>query len=321
MRVVALQPPWRVPHAFQRLTVDTPVAETRYAFTYGLAVAELYRAESLGDARLLDRVGLPWVIDLHNSLSEASPALSAALGELGIKKPNQESSHRWFPTDDGNAILAPSLIAELEGSATKRVREFLENELAPFASDLETAPGRPSPELLRLAQRFDAVYGQPARLQHFSGKAGPHKGSWGLRYESLHQRIASELLFLYHERPRLRRCVLCDAIFVARTNRANCTWTLWDGYTEEAIQRCSPPEAFEQYQNAEGERAHRRKRNALNEAVRRERKRAGGNEADPRFKRVLKAGEDYIREHGRRRGPTGHVDAPTIELRPATTDG
>jgi hypothetical protein len=81
-RTVLLQPPWRAPHSFERLQVGVSVTNTPYVFTFGITLTELARADSLVDARLCDRVGLPWLIDLNHAIApHADAELNIALGE------------------------------------------------------------------------------------------------------------------------------------------------------------------------------------------------------------------------------------------------
>jgi len=304
-----------MPHSFLWLKVGTPVTETPFVFTYGLTVTELCRAPSLTDQRLLDRVGLPWIIELDNELSVRSglPPRHSALVELGISRPSQESSERWLPSERVPA-LDHEVESALAGSATTRVREFIEHELAPFAADLESAaPGhKPSPRLQPLARRFGEVYGRSMNLIRARMRR-TGKLVWGPTYNTLLERIAGELLFLYeYERPTLKRCVLCDAVFVSRHRRANCSWTLWNATTGAELQRCSPPDVFDEWLHDEAALVHRRMRKLLTERIRLERQRARGDEHAPRVKRAREARDEYMKANRRRRGPAQPVEPPGI---------
>jgi hypothetical protein len=61
-----------MPHAFEQVSVDVPITKTPFVFTYGLMVTEVWRASSLAEQRLRDRVGLPWIIDLHNEITRTA---------------------------------------------------------------------------------------------------------------------------------------------------------------------------------------------------------------------------------------------------------
>jgi hypothetical protein len=314
---MVVHPPWRIPHTFEWLKAGTSVATTPFVFTYGLTITELCRAPSLVDQRLLDRVGLPWIIDLDNALADpgGSPLLRTCLSQLGISKPGQESSERWLPSRT-TPKLDPAVLVELEGAAGQRVREFIARELAPFRDDLEGAARghKPSQDLALLAGRFTQVYGRfsaPGRTHNRrTGKPG-----WAFAFDTLLARIAGEIAFLYlYERPTLKRCVLCGAVFVDRDKRANCHWSLWDSRTETELQQCSPATSFEGWEHREVTLAHRRERKRLNEQLRQELRRAECDEQDPRVIRARKARDEYMQAHGRTRGRPQRVASPAIEV-------
>jgi hypothetical protein len=293
------------------------VTETPFAFTYGLTLTELCRAPSLTEERLLDRVGLPWIINLDTELAFEGglPPLRDALADLGISRPGQESAERWLPSKPTPA-LDQAVIDALAGPATQRVREFIEHELTPFATDLEAAaPGhKPSPELVPLARRFAEVYGRPLKLVSARNRRNG-KTVWGPVYDRLLERIASELMFLYeYERPTLKRCVLCGAVFVSREGRANCSWTLWDGTTHDELLGCSPPEVFENWSRQEATLEHRRTRKRLTERIRQERRRANGNEQDARVIRARKDRDEYMKANRRRRGRAQPISPAAVDV-------
>jgi hypothetical protein len=313
---VVIQPPWHLPHSFERLSAGVPIAQTPYVMSYGLTITELCRAESLVDARLLDRVGLPWLVDLDDEIAYAGSPLAAALRDLGISGPGQISSERVLPSAGATPVPAAEMWNSLAGATNQRVHEFIQNELAVFAEDLETnAPGgRPSDSLQRAAERLLDIYSVRFRPRRFHDRLTGEKQTWGLDYERMLERIALELRWLYADRPKLRRCVLCDAIFVTTTTRANCSWTLWNAVTGEEIQRCAPADVFASFDRRTLELKHQRNRKRLNETLRRARQAAGGDENDPRVRRALKSRDDYMREHGRRRGPASRVERDDREL-------
>jgi hypothetical protein len=310
---VVIQPPWRLPHAFERLSAGVPITQTPYVMTYGLTITELCRAESLAEPRLLDRVGLPWLVDLDDQISRDGSPLRQALDTLAIRRPGQMSSARKWQTDE---TPDTNLWHALAGTATRRVREFIRNNLEVFAADLEAnAPGgRPSESLRDAVRRFLDFC--PVRFQprRFHNRLTGAKQTWGLDYERLCERIALELQWLYADRPRLRRCVLCDAVFVTTMKRANCSWTLWNAETGEEIQRCAPPEAFESFAQRASDLEHQRTRKRLNAALHRARQAAGGDENDPRVRRARGARDAYIDKHGRRRGPTSRIATESTGL-------
>jgi len=316
---LVVQPPWRMPHAFERVSVDVPITRTPFVFTYGLTVTELWRASSLAEQRLRDRVGLPWIIDLHNEITRAagSMAFRRSMTSLGIGKPGEPSSVRTSPPVT-ERVLDQAVLDELAGDASARVRKFAISELGLVMSDLDELRqgGRPSAALLPLVREFENYYGRGAHLVPTIDRLTRSKRSWGLQCETLLQRLAAELLFLYTERPAVKRCVLCDAIFITREKRANCFWTLWDGATDRELQRCAPPEVFDNSGRDETALAHRRTRKLLTERIRQEKKRAGGNDNHPRVIKAREARDDYMEANGRRRGRAQRVTAPRIQVVP-----
>jgi hypothetical protein len=80
-----------MPHAFEQVSVDVPITKTPFVFTYGLTVTEVWRASSLAEQRLRDRVGRPWIIDLHNEITRTagSMAFRRSMTSLGIGKPGE----------------------------------------------------------------------------------------------------------------------------------------------------------------------------------------------------------------------------------------
>jgi hypothetical protein len=317
---LVIQPPWRMPHSFEWVSVRLPSTATPFVFTYGLTVTELWRASSLSEPRLLDRVGLPWVIDLHNEITRAgSMALRRSMISLGIARPGEPSSVRTSPPLH-EPVLDQSVMDELATSATLRVRTFLTRELGVVMDDLEQLPqgGKPSDALLPLVRRFENEFGRGARLIPTIDRQTKSKRSWGLECETLLQRLAAELLFLYTERPAIKRCVLCDARFITREKRANCSWTLWDAKTDSELQRCSRAEVFDTWAHDETALTHHRRRKLLTERIRQERQKAGGNEKDPRVIKARKARDDYMDAHGRRRGRAQPVIPPALAVTPDT---
>lgn len=59
--------------------------------------------------------------------------------------------------------------------------------------------------------------------------------------------LALEVQDLYLHRPRLRRCVFCDAIFVPPKNELNCRWAMWDTATYQALAQCGTDEMVEHW--------------------------------------------------------------------------
>jgi hypothetical protein len=295
---------------FERLSPGVPIVETTYVMTYGLTVTELCRAESLVEPRLLDRVGLPWLVDLDDQISRCS-SLRGAIADLGITTPEQMSSHRLWQDDELGLVPRQDLWDSLAGAASQRAREFIGNELAPFGADLEAnAPGRRPSEALRpLVRRILDVYPVRFRPRQFHDRTTGWKQTWGLGYERLLERVASELQWLYADRPKLRRCVLCDAVFVTTTKRANCTWTLWNAHTNEEIQRCAPPETFTAFAQRGSELEHQRTRKRLNETLRRARLAAGGDEDHPLVKEARATRDNYMDKHRRPRGPASRIES------------
>src|SRR5262245_20248257 len=114
-----------MPHTFEWLKAGTPVTKTPFVFTYGLTITELCRAPSLVDRRLLDRVGLPWIVDLDTRLSAPGGplVLQNCLPRLGINKPGQESAEKWLPSKNVPRVEKKVLV-ELAGKASQRVDDF-----------------------------------------------------------------------------------------------------------------------------------------------------------------------------------------------------
>ena len=306
---MVIQPPWRLPHTFERLSRGVPIAGSMYVMTYGITVPELCRAESLVEPRLLDRIGLPWLADLEDQISRKS-TLRPLVAALGITSPDQMSSERLWHVHGASPAPVDSLWTSLGGAASARVLEFINNELVVFGQDLEAnAPGgRPSESLRPAVRRFLDVYPVRFRPRRYRDRATGWKETWGTGYERLLERVALELQWLYADRPRLRRCVLCGAIYVTNEKRANCYWTLWNVQTGEEVQRCSPPADFASFTQQESELAHRRARKKLNEAHRRALLAAGGDKNNRRVKAAQRERDAYMRNNGRRRGPTPKLD-------------
>ena len=183
------------------------------------------------------------------------------------------------------------------------------------AQEQQSAPGgRPSASLLKSARRFDQVYGRPARLVRFHDRLTGKKRSWGFVYETLLSRLASEVICLYEERPKLKRCVLCGAVYISNVKRANCTWTLWDAATGTEVQQCAPAEVFAAFARRESSLTHQRTRKRLNERVRRERLRAHGDDTNPRVKAALEARDGYINRSRRQPGSPQQIEPTSVEL-------
>lgn len=83
-----------------------------------------------------------------------------------------------------------------------------------------------------------------------------------------------ELFDLFTHRPTLRRCSICERVFVPRGNEGNCRWHLWSWPTsvgDRPLELCNEKKRF--VIEAADKQAHRREYVRLHTRVRRARQR------------------------------------------------
>jgi hypothetical protein len=250
---VDTEPCWRTPHYFVR---SVGVGGSELVFTYGLLTTELARADR-PDERLLQRVG------------------AAAIHTF---EPSDRTGEVPFLTTDTTDTSEARVLADMQcwGIA----RDFVAHHLRAFAGDLEQAPARkdkrPSPDLI--AQAVELFDQRCPRLRPWRLRAeqAPDEVLWGLRTDTLPDRITLELFELYTQRPRLARCRTCGAIFVPHGHASHCGWALYSAETHEPVAACTPPPA-------PADPDYRRTYKALHER----RRRALAKHGDPQHPAVL----------------------------------
>jgi len=91
------------------------------------------------------------------------------------------------------------------------------------------------------------------RIQYATYREPKHSRTiYGFRTNTLLERLALEVQDLYMHRPRLRRCVFCDAVFVPGNNELNCRWALWDTTTHQPHAQCASQETIDQWKPSRG---------------------------------------------------------------------
>jgi hypothetical protein len=254
-------------------------------------------------------------MDLERAGDEPSP-LSKVLRQTGITHPGQMRGGRVIGKRTSTEIpvavrdtLAP------DGPETRRTREYIEHELLHFATDLEAQAqrgGQPSAALVGSARRYLDVYGPGYTLVRLYD-AKQKRAAWALDPGTITAWVATELAALYLTRPKLRRCVLCDAVFVARPGVWICNGNLWQNGTD-LLARCADDARIAEYNATHTSREHDRQRRRLNEALRRAIQNAGGDLEHELVVGARRRRDTYMEKHGRRRGPAPRVAPPQLDL-------
>lgn len=183
-------------------------------------------------------------------------------------------------------------------------RVFLAPELAPILAAADRT-ARPDPgDVPESVLDVVALYRPPYRPVPFT------RGSrtvWGLATDTILERAAAEIIELYVARPRLRRCIFCNAAFVPTANEANCNWNLWRRPAtsgQPAVQRCVDAAVIDDYMASQERKheqratdpavIHEREKKRLNIAYRRELRKQDGNTSHPLVVHFKKAYDDYM---------------------------
>lgn len=161
------------------------------------------------------------------------------------------------PLRDFRALVAPA--AELVCAAASGKRKEFE-------------ASSPSAPLLANGTKTlaDLVWEYGPRLR-------PHEltsGGWGFQLDNLLERTVVELFDLFIHHPPLRRCSLCDRVYVPRRNEGNCRWHLWrwpPAVGDAPLELCNEKKRYV-IETAERQ-SHRREYVRLHTRVRRARQR------------------------------------------------
>jgi hypothetical protein len=318
-----LVPPWLAPHHFLRIPREG-LGRPIYVFTRGIAATELVTETQLNEParhmtdRALDRLGAAWVASIADTLrAQIAPprasssrsmvvrsALSEYLSQLDISKPESNSPSSLF----GEPLpprIPPDVIDRFEREDLPRITQYVQHEIAPLARHLGAAADAneaPDPSMLPGARRYLGLWAPPLDLVPLRRPAHPDIQLWGLSYTNLLQRVAVELFELATLRPRLRRCVFCNAVFAVQDNEANCRWNLWDADTGELLKSCNP-ERFREWEENAAADAHRKTRKKYDQRIRRALLETGGDYRNATVQLRIKEKTAYMEGHRRRPGP------------------
>jgi hypothetical protein len=200
------------------------------------------------------------------------------------------------------------------------IAQYVQHEIAPLVRHLERAADEnepPDESMLPNARRYLGLWAPPLDLIPLRRPAGPDVQLWGLGYTNLLQRIAVELFELAALRPRLRRCVFCNAVFAVQDNEANCRWNLWDAETGELLNPCNP-ERFREWEESTAADKHRKTRKKYDQRIRRALLEADGDYGNTVVQRWIREKESYMSEHRRRPGPKPVVAHRENDVLPVT---
>jgi hypothetical protein len=326
MRLVA---PWLAPHSFLRVPREDSSAPA-FIVTRGITATELVAMTDPPDApaqltdRALDRLGAPWLASIADRLrAEIAPprgrrgvpflersALSEFFGQLDVGSPGSDS-----PAVLVGESLPPRIPAEIlerfEREDLPRVTQYVQHEIAPLVRHVEAAADAnesPDAAMLSGARRYLGLWAPPLDVIPLRRPSRPDEQLWGLTYSDLVQRVAVELFELATLRPRLQRCVFCNAVFVPQAHETNCRWNLWVSETGELLSPCNP-ERFREWEQSAAADAHRRTRKKLDQRIRRALLEANGNFQDAVVERWIREKQRYMDEHARRPGPRPKIES------------
>ena len=328
MQSVTVFPTWRLPHSFLHIrAAREALPDTRNVFTYGLLLPEILRVDSLADQRMRMRVGVQWLGTLLDrdplGLADQPPEgpVSRFFGEMTIGtalNPNRR------------VLLPKGVLEALQAPAARPARDDVVHTFAGYARDVDAAARKGTRPSAKLAKDAALVTGTHGPRVAFARFREPTAGRtvYGFRIKTLFERLALEVQDIYLHRPRLRRCVFCDAVFVPRANELNCRWALWDAATHQPLAQCATEEMVEQWntthadalKNSDRERARERERKRIDQRVYRALKKTGNDFKHPDVKRALAEREAFQDHFAEKRGPKGRPVPAAIDDLPTPTD-
>ncbi len=307
-------PSWRVPHHFVRRE-DKQRQED--VVTFGLFAPLLARADLTSEEGIDDLaafVGFDEILKLaQRGVPTAQHHTWAAFMGRAETGGRPETWPPRSPTElAGNAealdrirIVVSDfqhLVAEIEAAADERRQPRaltgLDDTSEALLGLLEDYYGR-LPNALGL------------ELQPLFRRDKPDRLLWGLRFRDLAERVAVELFDVYSLRPRLRRCRLCNRVFVPSSDaqgRQFCRLRLWALPSYVIRRYCVPVEQVDAHNAAVLASEHRRRRKNLWQKWRRDEQRFGAGSTPA--ERAREAYESYMAEHERQRGPEASLEIP-----------
>lgn len=309
-------PSWNVPHYFHHVAAGREEEVVTFGlFAPLLARADLTTEEGLSD--LSARVGFDAIVELAYRGIQAPSGLSWA--EVRRQQEAGRQLDRPRPDSPAELLANPEALDRI-GVFVSEFRHLVD-ELAVAADESRqpralTGLDQTSGKLLEL---LDVYYGRPAGgldLQPLFRRDRPDRLLWGFRFRDLAERVAVELFDVYDRRPRLRRCKLCNRVFVPASGdeqrRQFCRLRLWALPSYVIHEYCVPRERVDAHNAAVLASEHRRRRKNLWQKWRREEQRRGTGSAPA--KRAREAYESYMAEHGRPRGPDPSYEIPATRL-------
>jgi hypothetical protein len=313
-------PSWRVPHSFER---DRDGQREERVVTFGLfapllARTDLASEEAIGDLAAL--VGFDEIVRLAERGVQRAP--DATWPEVMSRAEAGVGPEPWKPR-------SPTELAA-NAEALDRIRLFV-SEFSYLVEEIEAAADeRRQPRALggldetseALLGLLEVYYGRGPNglglgleLQPLFRRDRPDRVLWGFRFRDLAERVAVELFDLYSRRPRVRRCKLCNRVFVPsgdEQGRQFCRLRLWALPRYTIREYCVPMEQVDAHNAAVLASEHRRRRKNLWQKWRREEQRIGADSAPA--KRAREAYESYMAEHRRPRGPEARLAVPPEHL-------
>jgi hypothetical protein len=273
------------------------------------------------------RVGVGWLGTLldRDPLGRADPPPQGPVSGFFAQRTIED---HFRP--DRAGLLPRSVLDALASPAARVAQEDVDRAFGRFASDISAAArtgGRPSKHFANEAMLKTGTHGPRVVLETYRD---PKRGRtvYGFRTKTLLERLALEVQDLYLRRPRIRRCVFCDALFVPRSNELNCRWTLWDAKTHKAVQQCATAEMTESWITAhasasgasEIDRDRERERKRIDQRVFRALRRSGNNFEHPDVKNALAEREAFQDHFAKKRGPRGRPEAAAVDLVPVAVE-
>jgi hypothetical protein len=325
---VTVLPTWRLPHLFLHIRAARErLPDPANVFTYGLLLPEVLRVDSFADQRVRMRVGVGWLGTLldRDPLGHANPPPQGPLTRFFAEQPIAAV----FNLKRGD-LLPKAILHALASPAAQVAREDVEHAFGRFARDINTAAdkgARPSANLATDAALVTGTHGPRAAFATFREPKGG-RTVYGFRADTLSERLALEVQDLYLHRPRLRRCVFCDAVFVPRNNELNCRWALHDASSHDPLEQCATDEMIEQWntthsdasKTSDSERDRDRERKRIDQRVYRALKKTGNDFKHPDVERVLAEREAFKDHNVKKRGPKGRPVTAEIEVLPTAAD-
>lgn len=318
-----ITPTWQTPHYFTQLDVSGHGMRLQHVHTYGLLSLEIAEADlSTGfPDRLVSRVGYEWLASLYERLREEHPRRSKLTqfvrDEVGIARPGDPSAKAIVGLPHARALHA-ELVATFVEEALGPIRELVDLEIHPLTFELFAAAEdrrRPDAEIsagpldhaFESAKRLQEIYSPRLELLGLRSTDGRSLGL-ALGFESLAARMAMEIFQLYKDPPVLRRCRLCNRVFVPRERGDKlCRSLLWRSGEQDAFELClpgDPKDVAAAYSAGDIPlEDHQRTRKRLHQQWRRELSRARGDATSKRVLLARKRYDEWMKEHGRARGP------------------